>query len=337
MGNKIAVVGATGTIGREVLQELALRGIDPHDVVALASERSIGATLSYGEDTDLTTQDLAQFDFTTAKVAIFCTAAAVSAAAVAKAAKAGAWVVDTSAHFRLDADVPLVVAGVNDTPATFARAKRRIVAVPGACVSMFTRALHPLHDKAKAKRAVLSTYQAVSEAGRPAMDELFNQTRSVYVNQTLERQHFAKQIAFNTIPHCGAFETDGRTSEEKALALEPRKVLGGDLNIVATCVRVPAFVGHGISVAVEFTEPMGVAQARSLLIRDDDIGLVDHRAAEGLVTPLETQGETKIFISRLRDDPSVANGLAFWLAADNLRAALSLPIVTVALALAEHE
>ena len=335
MARKIAVVGATGTVGREVLQELALRGVPSGDVVALASERSIGVTLSYGEETELVTNDLAQFDFSQAAVAIFCTAAAVSAAAIPRAAKAGSWIVDTSAHFRFDADVPLVVAGVNDTPETFARAKRRIVAVPGACVTMFARALYPLHEKARAKRAVLSTYQAVSEAGRAAMDELFNQTRSVYVNQTLERNHFAKQIAFNSIPHCGAFENDGRTADEKALALEPRKILGGDLAVVATCVRVPSFVGHGISVAVEFEEPLGVAQARNLLIRDDNIGLVDHRAVEGFVTPLETQGETKIFISRLRDDPSVANGLAFWLAADNLRAASSLPIAALALTLAE--
>jgi aspartate-semialdehyde dehydrogenase len=335
MTKRIAIIGATGTVGRELLQELALRGVPAGDVAALASERSIGVTLSYGEEAEIVTNDLAAYDFKGTAVAIFCTAAAVSAANVARAAKAGVWTIDTSAHFRMDADVPLVVAGVNDTPATFARAKRRIVAVPGACVTMLARALHPLHEKGKTKRAVVSTYQAVSEAGRAAMDELFNQTRSVYVNQTLERQHFAKQIAFNSIPHCGAFETDGRTADEKSLALEPRKILGGDLQTVATCVRVPAFVGHGISVVAEFAEPMGVAQARNLWIRNEDIGLVDHRAAEGFVTPLETQGETKIYISRLRDDPSVANGLAFWIAADNLRAASSLPIASLALTLSE--
>lgn len=337
MAKRIAVVGATGTLGREILQELAGRGIDASDVAALASERSVGVELSFGEDADVRTDELATYDFSGTQVAIFCTAPAVSAANASRAAKAGAWVVDTSAHFRLDVDVPLIVAGVNDDDATLARAKRRIVAVPGACVTMLAAALAPLHRAATVKRAIVSTYQSVSEAGKGAMDELFGQTRNVFVNQPMERTHFAKQIAFNVIPQCGGFESDGRTTEERALAMETRKVLAADVGTVATCVRVPTFVGHGISAVVEFAEPMGVAQARSMLMRADGIAVVDHRAEEGFVTPLETQGEQKVYVSRLRDDPSVANGLAMWIAADNLRTASSAPIATLALALAEKE
>ncbi|MBL8831924.1 MAG: aspartate-semialdehyde dehydrogenase [Rhodospirillales bacterium] len=337
MAKRIAVVGATGTLGREILQELAARGIDAGDVAALASERSVGVELSFGEDADLRTDDLATYDFKGTEVAIFCTAPAVSAANAPRAAKAGAWVVDTSSHFRLDVDVPLVVAGVNDDDATLARAKRRIVAVPGAGVTMLATALAPLHRAATAKRAVVSTYQSVSEAGKGAMDELFGQTRNVFVNQPMERTHFAKQIAFNVIPQCGGFENDGRTTEERAFAAETRKILAADIGTVATCVRVPTFVGHGISAVVEFAEPMGIAQARSMLMRADGIAVVDHRAEEGFVTPLETQGEQKVYVSRLRDDPSVANGLAMWIAADNLRTASSAPIVALALALAEKE
>jgi aspartate-semialdehyde dehydrogenase len=336
MVKRIAVVGATGTIGREVLQELAARGIDAGEVAALASERSVGVTLSFGEEGDIRTDDLAGYDFSETKVAIFCTAPAVSAANVVRATKVGAWAVDTSSHFRLDADVPLVVAGVNDDDATLARAKRRIVAVPGACVTMLATALAPLHRAATAKRVIVSTYQCVSEAGKPAMDELFGQTRNVFVNQPMERVNFAKQIAFNVIPQCGGFDNDGRTTEERALAMETRKVLAGDIGTVATCVRVPTFVGHGIAAFVEFAEPMGIAQARSMLMRVDGLAVVDHRGDEGFVTPLETQGEQKIYVSRLRDDPSVPNGLAMWIAADNLRTALSVPIVALALDLAER-
>lgn len=337
MAKRIAVVGATGTIGREILQELAARGVDAGDVAALASERSVGVTLSFGEDADVKTDELATYDFAGTEVAIFCTAPAVSAANVPRAAKAGAWVIDTSSHFRMDVDVPLIVAGVNDDTATLMRAKRRIVSVPGACVTMLTQVLAPLHRAATARRMIVSTYQCVSEAGRAAMDELFSQTRNVYVNQPLERANFAKQIAFNVIPQCGSFETDGRTTEERALAMEPRKILAGDVGTIATCVRVPSFVGHGIAAVVEFVEPMGVAQARSMLMRTDGIAVTDHRAEEGFVTPLETQGEQKVYVSRLRDDPSVPNGLAMWIAADNLRTASSAPIVVLALALAERE
>lgn len=334
MGKRIAVVGATGTIGREVLQELAARGVEVADVAALASERSVGVGLSYGEDAEIRTDDLAGHDFAGTRAAIFCTAAAVSAANVPRAAKAGAWVVDTSSHFRLDHDVPVVVAGVNDDEATLARARRRIVAAPGACVTMLAHALWPLHKAAGVRRATVSTYQCVSEVGKAAMDELFGQTRNVFVNQPMERTHFAKQIAFNVIPQCGGFEKDGHTTDERALSAELRKILASDAGVFATCVRVPTFVGHGIAAVVEFAEPMGVAQARSMLARAEGVAIVDHRSDEGFVTPLETQGEDKIYVSRLRDDPSVPNGLAMWIAADNLRTASAAPIADLAIRLA---
>ncbi|MBI1244724.1 MAG: aspartate-semialdehyde dehydrogenase [Alphaproteobacteria bacterium] len=336
MGKRIAVVGATGTVGREVLQELAARGVDVAEVAALASERSIGVGLSYGEDAEIRTDDLAGYDFAGTGAAIFCTAPAVSAANVPRAAKAGVWTIDTSSHFRLDHDVPVIVAGVNDDAPTLARAKRRIVAVPGACVTMLVQVLSPLHKAANVRRAIVSTYQCVSEMGKAAMDELFGQTRNVFVNQPMERTHFAKQIAFNVIPQCGGFEKDGHTTDERALATEVRKILASDTGVFATCVRVPTFVGHGISAVVEFAEPMGVAQARSMLARAEGIAVVDHRSDEGFVTPLETQGEQKIYVSRLRDDPSVPNGLAMWIAADNLRTASSAPIADLAIRLADN-
>lgn len=334
MAKAFAVVGASGTVGREVLQALAEAGVSVGDVAALASDRSAGTGLTFGEDAEIVTTDIATHDFAATKATIFCTAAAVAAAQLPRAARAGGWVLDTSAHSRLDPAVPLIVPGVNDTPEILAGASKRVVAFPSACVSMLVRALKPLHDAAGCKRAVVATYQSVSEAGKDAMDELFGQTRNVYVNMPLERAHFVKQIAFNTIPHCGNFLDDGTTTEEASLAKETPRLLTG-IKVAATCVRVPTFVGHGMAVTAEFDRPMGTAQARAMMKRMPGLGVVDHRHEHGIVTPLETQGEGDVFASRLRDDPSAPNAISFWLAADNLRAALAEPIARLALALAE--
>ncbi len=333
MGKAFAVVGASGTLGREVLQALAEAGVKAEDVAALASDRSAGTGLTYGEDDEVVTKEIGAHDFSKTKVTIFCTAAAVASTHVPRAAKAGGWALDASAHSRLDANVPLVIPGLNDTDAVLDKAVKRVVAFPSACVSMVARALKPLHDAATCKRAVVSTYQCVSEAGKDAMDELFGQTRNVYVNMPLEREHFVKQIAFNTIPHCGNFQDDGSTSDEAALAHETPRLLPG-MKVAATCVRVPTFVGHGISVVAEFAEPMGTAQARAMMKRMNGVAVVDLRHEQGIVTPLETQGEGSIFVSRIRDDASAPNSIAFWLAADNLRAALATPIARLALELA---
>jgi aspartate-semialdehyde dehydrogenase len=334
MAKAFAVAGASGTVGREVLQALAEAGVAAAEVAALASDRSAGTGLTFGEDEEIVTQDIAAHDFASSKVTVFCTAAAVAAAQIPRVARGGGWAIDASAHSRLDPAVPLIVPGVNDTAEILDRADKRIVAYPSACVAMLARALKPLHDAAGCKRAVAATYQSVSEAGKDAMDELFGQTRNVYVNMPLERAHFAKQIAFNTIPHCGNFLDDGTTTEEAALAKETPRLLPG-VKVAATCVRVPAFVGHGMAVTAEFEKPMGTAQARAMMKHMPGLAVVDHRHEHGIVTPLETQGEGDVFASRLRDDPSAPNLILFWLAADNLRGCLAQPIARIALALAE--
>lgn len=334
MAKAFAVIGASGTVGREVLQALAAAGVTVEEVVALASERSAGTALTFGDDSDIVTQDVAAYDFAGTKVAIVCTAGAVAAAQVPRASRGGGWVLDTSAHSRLDPAVPLIVPGVNDTAEILDAATKRVVAFPTACVAMLARALKPLHDAAMCRRATVATYQSVSEVGKDAMDELFGQTRNVYVNMPLERVHFVKQIAFNTIPHCGNFLDDGTTSEEASLAKETPRLLPG-IKVVGTCVRVPTFVGHGMAVTAEFEKPMGTAQARAMMRRMPGLSVVDHRHEHGVVTPLETQGEGDVFASRLRDDPSAPNAVAFWLAADNLRGCLAEPIARLALALAD--
>ncbi len=333
MGKAFAVVGASGTLGREVLQALAEAGVKSDDVAALASDRSAGTGLTYGDDDEIVTQELGAHDFSTTKVTIFCTAPAVAATHIPRASKGGGWVLDATAHSRLDGHVPLVIPGINDTDAVLGKAAKRIVAFPSACVAMVAHALKPLHDAATCKRAVVSTYQCVSEAGKGAMDELFSQTRNVYVNMPLERENFVKQIAFNTIPQCGNFLDDGSTTDEAALVKETPRLLPG-AKFAATCVRVPTFVGHGISVVAEFAEPMGVAQARAMMKRMNGLAVVDLRHEQGIVTPLETQGEGSIFVSRIRDDSSAPNSIAFWLAADNLRAVLAMPIARLTLELA---
>lgn len=334
MAKAFAVVGASGTVGREVLQALAEAGVAAAEVAALASDRSAGTGLTFGEDEEIVTQDIAAHDFASTKVTVFCTAPAVAAVQIPRAARGGGWALDASAHSRLDPSIPLIVPGVNDTAEILDAAKKRVVAHPSACVAMLARALKPLHDAAGCKRAVVATYQSVSEAGKDAMDELFGQTRNVYVNMPLERAHFVKQIAFNTIPHCGNFLDDGTTTEEASLAKESPRLLAG-AKVVATCVRVPTFVGHGMAVTAEFEKPMGTAQARAMMKRMPGLAVVDHRHEHGIVTPLETQGEGDVFASRLRDDPSAPNSISFWLAADNLRGLLAQPIARLALALAE--
>jgi aspartate-semialdehyde dehydrogenase len=334
MAKIFAVIGASGTVGREVLQALAAAGVTVAEVAALSSDRSAGTGLTFGEDTDIVTQDIAAYDFAGTKVSIFCTAAAIAAVQVPRAVRAGGWALDASSHSRLDPAVPLIVPGVNDTAEILDLAAKRIVAYPSACVAMLARALKPLHDAASCRRAVVATYQSVSEVGKDAMDELFGQTRNVYVNMPLERVHFVKQIAFNTIPHCGNFLDDGTTSEEASLAKESPRLLAG-MEVAATCVRVPTFVGHGMAVNAEFEKPMGTAQARAMMRRMPGLSVVDHRHEHGVVTPLETQGEGDVFASRLRDDPSAPNAVSFWLAADNLRGCLAEPIARLGLALAD--
>jgi aspartate-semialdehyde dehydrogenase len=329
MGFKVAVVGATGVVGHEMLSILAERQFPVSEVYAVASERSVGAEVSFGEDKVLKVQDLDRFDFKGVDIGLFSPGANVSAVHAPRAAKAGTVVIDNTSQFRMDPDVPLVVTEVN--PQAIAQYKKRgIIANPNCSTMQLVVALKPLHDLARIKRVVVATYQSVSGAGREAMDELFNQTRSVYVNDPVKKEHFTKQIAFNVIPHIDVFMDDGSTKEEWKMAAETRKILDPDIAVTATCVRVPVFIGHAEAVNVEFERPITEGEARAALKKAPGIIVIDHRADEGYVTPQESAGEDAVYVSRIRKDPTVPHGLNLWVVADNLRKGAALNAVQIA-------
>ena len=329
MGFTVAVVGATGNVGREMLTTLAERDFPADDVVALASSRSIGKEVSFGEDDVLKVQGLDTFDFRGIDIVLSSPGAKVSAVFAPRATKAGAVVIDNTSCFRMEPDVPLVVPEVN--PQAIGQCtKRGIIANPNCSTIQMVVALKPLHDLARVKRVVVATYQSVSGAGRASMDELFNQTRSIYVNDPVKPEHFTKQIAFNVIPHCDIFMDDGSTKEEWKMAAETRKILDPDIAVTATCVRVPVFIGHGEAVNVEFERPLSEDDARAALRRAPGVTVVDHRADEGYVTPAEAAGEDQVYVSRLRRDPTVPFGLNMWVVADNLRKGAALNAVQIA-------
>ncbi len=333
MGYKVAVIGATGNVGREILQILAERQFPVSEVAALASERSVGREVSFGEDQVLKVQDLAKFDFTGWDIALSSPGAKISAVHSPRAAAAGCVVVDNTSHFRMDPDVPLVVPEVN--PEAIAGYKKKgIIANPNCSTIQMVVALKPLHTLGKIKRVVVSTYQSVSGAGKEGMDELFNQTRAIYVNDPVEKTKFTKQIAFNLIPHIDVFMEDGFTKEEWKMTAETRKILDPDIAVTATCVRVPVFIGHSEVLNVEFERPVTEEQARDALREAPGVSVIDYRAAEGYVTPVECAGEDNVFVSRIRKDPTVKNGLTFWCVADNLRKGAALNAVQIAEVLA---
>src|SRR5215470_4933091 len=290
MGYRVAVVGATGNVGREMLQILAERNFPADDVVALASARSAGRQTSFGEEGTLKVHDLAKFDFKGIDIVLSSPGAKVSAEHSPRAAKAGAVVIDNTSYWRMDPDVPLVVPEVN-APAISGYKARGIIANPNCSTIQMVTALKPIHEAATIKRVVVSTYQSTSGAGKEAMDELLNQTKSFFVNQTLEPRKFTKSIAFNVIPHIDVFMDDGSTKEEWKMQVETRKILDPNIAVHATCVRVPVFVGHGEAVNVEFENPVDENEARNLLKKAPGVVVVDHRANEGYVTPLEAAGE----------------------------------------------
>lgn len=329
MGYKVAVVGATGNVGQGLLQILAEREFPADEVVALASERSIGREVSYGDDEVLKVQDLAEFDFTGTDIVLSSPGAKVSAEFSPKAAKAGAVVIDNTSHFRMDPDVPLVVPEVNpDAIAGFTR--KGIIANPNCSTIQMVTALKPLHDLAGIKRVVVSTYQSVSGGGREAMDELFNQTRAIYVNDPIEKNKFTKQIAFNVIPHIDDFMDDGSTKEEWKMVVETKKILDPNIKVTATCVRVPVFIGHAEAVNIEFERSISADEARKVLKKAPGITVIDHRHDEGYVTPEECAGDDAVYISRIREDPTVENGLNIWIVSDNLRKGAALNTVQIA-------
>src|ERR1043166_4737739 len=329
MGFRVAVVGATGNVGREFLTILAERDFPADDVVALASSRSVGREVSFGEDDILKVQALDTFDFRGIDIVLSSPGSKVSAAFAPRAAKAGAIVIDNTSCCRMEPDVPLVVPEVN--PGAIAQyQKRGIIANPNCSTIQMVVALKPLHDLARIKRVVVATYQSVSGAGHAAMDELFSQTRGVYVNDPIKPEQLTKQIAFNVIPHIDAFMDDGSTKEEWKMAVETRKILDPDIAVNATCVRVPVFIGHAEAVTVEFERPLTEDRARTALRNAPGITVVDHRADEGYVTPAEAAGEDAVYVSRIRRDPTVPHGLNLWVVSDNLRKGAALTAVQIA-------
>ncbi|MDH3229103.1 MAG: aspartate-semialdehyde dehydrogenase [Alphaproteobacteria bacterium] len=335
MGFKVAVVGATGNVGRELLQILAEREFPADEVVALASSRSVGAEVSFGDDDVLKVQDLAAYDFKGVDIVLSSPGAKVSAEHSPRAAKAGAVVIDNTSHFRMDPDVPLVVPEVNpEAIAGFTR--KGIIANPNCSTIQMVVALKPLHDLATIRRVVVATYQSVSGAGKAAMDELFNQTRSIYVNDPLVKERFTKQIAFNVIPHIDVFMDDGSTREEWKMVAETKKILDPKIRVSASCVRVPVFIGHAEAVNLEFEKEITVAQARAALKKAPGVTVIDHRHDEGYVTPQECAGEDAVYVSRIREDPTVENGLNIWVVSDNLRKGAALNTVQIAEVLADR-
>ena len=328
MGFKVAVVGATGNVGREMLEILAERTFPADEVVALASPRSIGSEVSYGDKT-LKTKVLDHYDFSDVDICLMSAGSGVSKEWSPKIAAKGAVVIDNSSCWRYDADVPLVVPEVNADAIVDFR-KKGIIANPNCSTAQLVVALKPLHDKARIKRVVVSTYQSVSGAGKEAMDELFTQTKAVYTAGAIENKKFPKRIAFNVIPHIDVFQDDGYTREEWKMVVETKKILDPKIKLTATCVRVPVFVGHSEAINIEFENPITADEAREALRKAPGCIVIDKREPGGYVTPHEAAGEDATYISRIREDATVENGLAMWVVSDNLRKGAALNAIQIA-------
>ncbi len=328
MGLRVAVVGATGNVGREMLEILSDRLFPADEVIALASRRSVGLEVSFGDKT-LKCKDLETFDFTGIDLVLMSAGSAVSKEWSPKIGAMGAVVIDNSSAWRMDPRVPLVVPEVNPN-AVADYGKMNIIANPNCSTAQLVVALKPLHDKAKINRVVVATYQSVSGAGKEAMDELWTQTRGIFVNDEIVKEQFTKQIAFNVIPHIDVFLDDGFTKEEWKMNAETKKILDPKIKLVATCVRVPVFVGHSEAVHIEFENPISAEEARDLLRESPGLMVVDKREDEGYITPVECVGEYATFVSRIREDSTVENGLALWIVSDNLRKGAALNAIQIA-------
>jgi aspartate-semialdehyde dehydrogenase len=325
----VAVVGATGNVGRELLNILDERNFPINEIHALASSRSIGREVSFGEDRILKVESLEDFDFAGTDIALFSPGAKVSAIHAPRAAAAGCVVIDNTSHFRMDPDVPLIVPEVNgDAIAGYVR--KNIIANPNCSTIQMLVALKPLHDVSPIKRVVVATYQSVSGGGKDKMDELFSQTKAIYVNDPIKNEQFTKQIAFNVIPHIDDFMDDGSTKEEWKMVVETKKILDPTIKVLATCVRCPTFIGHAEAIHVEFEEEMSADQALEIFREAEGIAIVDQREDGGYMTPQECAGDDAVFISRLRDDFTVDHGIAFWCVSDNLRKGAALNTVQIA-------
>ena len=330
MGYRVAVVGATGNVGREILNILAERQFPLDEVAALASARSTGDVIDFGDSgEELRVRNIEHFDFAGWDMALFAAGSEASKLYVPKAAEAGCTVIDNSSLYRMDPDVPLIVPEVN-AEAISGYSKKNIIANPNCSTAQLVVALKPLHDAARIKRVVVATYQSVSGAGKQGMDELFNQSRNIFVGDSNEPAFFTKQIAFNVIPHIDVFLDDGSTKEEWKMVVETKKILDPKIKLTATCVRVPVFVGHSEAVNIEFEEEMTAERAQAILREAPGVMLVDKREDGGYVTPVESVGEYATYVSRVRDDPTVENGLSLWVVSDNLRKGAALNAVQIA-------
>src|SRR5580693_7346429 len=328
MGYSVAVVGATGNVGREMLDILAERSFPADEVVALASRRSQGVEASYGDRT-LKVKALEHYDFSCVDICLMSAGSEVSKQWAPKIAAAGAVVIDNSSCWRYEADVPLIVPEVNADAIVDFR-KKGIIANPNCSTAQLVVALKPLHDKAKIKRVVVATYQSVSGAGKDAMDELDRQTKAIYTLQDVETKKFPKRIAFNLIPQCDDFMEDGYTREEWKMVVEIKKILDPKIKLTATCVRVPVFISHSEAVNIEFADPITPDEARNILRSAPGCLVIDSHEPGGYVTPYEAAGEDATYISRIREDATVENGLAMWIVSDNLRKGAALNAIQIA-------
>jgi aspartate-semialdehyde dehydrogenase len=328
MSYKVAVVGATGNVGREMLSVLAERQFPYSDVVALASTKSVGVDISFGDGT-LKVKALDYYDFKGTDIVLMSAGGTISKQWSPKIAAQGAIVIDNSSAWRMDREVPLIVPEVN-AAALDDGIRKGIVANPNCSTAQLVVALKPLHDEATIKRVVVATYQSVSGAGKEAMDELFRQTRAIFVADPIEQGHFTKQIAFNVIPHIDVFLDSGYTKEEWKMMVEVQKILDPDIQVNATCVRVPVFIGHSEAVNIEFEKPITAERARNILREAPGCLVVDKREDGGYVTPVECAGEDATYVSRIRKDPTVEHGLSLWCVSDNLRKGAALNAVQIA-------
>ena len=330
MGYRVVVVGATGNVGREMLNILAEREFPADEIAAVASPRSTGTEIEYGETgRKLKVKNIEHFDFTGWDIALFAAGSGPTKIYAPKAAEAGCVVIDNSSLYRMDPDIPLIVPEVNPDAIDDYK-KRNIIANPNCSTAQMVVALKPLHDYAKIKRVVVSTYQSVSGAGKAGMDELFEQSRNIFVGDPAEPKKFTKQIAFNVIPHIDVFLDDGSTKEEWKMVVETKKILDPAIKLNATCVRVPVFVGHSEALNIEFENEISAEKAQSILREAPGIMLVDKREDGGYVTPVECVGDSATYVSRVREDPTVENGLVLWCVSDNLRKGAALNAVQIA-------
>ena len=326
MGIKVSILGATGNVGREFLSIIEERKFPVEELFLLASPKSEGKKISFGKK-EIKVLDLNKFDFKKCELVFSSAGSKVASEFGPKAANSGCFVIDNSSYFRMDPDVPLVVPEVNNQDLKII--KKKIIANPNCSTIQMVMVLKPLHDLFKIKRVVVSTYQSTSGAGRQQMDELFQQTKDIFANNQIKKKFFTKQIAFNVIPHIDSFLEDGQTKEEWKMQVETQKIMDKNLEVSATCVRVPVFIGHGEAVNIEFEKEISEDKVRETLKKSPGVSVVDYRKDEGYVTPEECAGEDKVFVSRIRKDNTLKNTISLWIAADNLRKGAALNAIQI--------